>query len=139
MKLKIISSSALGKIAKCQVHTSGRLGFSEGGSQKMNLIPGHYVVFARDEESAGEQDLYAFVVPDASADGFKVRESRNYYSLNTKSLFDELGVDYKNTEVVTIYDITQTGEYHEGKPVFKLKKRTQERQRRKRKAAALSD
>ncbi len=129
LKLKIHNAKELDRNAKCTVHTSGKLGFSEGGMRRMALTPESYVVIASNEEDSSDDNLYAWVEPNDQNGGFKVCKAGDYFYLNIKALFDELKVDYRNKEIVTIYDII--GDKYEGMSIFKLQKRTQKRSKKK--------
>lgn len=129
LKLKIHNAKELDRNAKCTVHTSGKLGFSEGGMKRMALKPEVYVVIASNEEDPSDDNLYAWVEINDQNGGFKVCKAGEYFYLNTKTLFDELKVDYRNKDIVTIYDII--GEQYEGKSIFRLQKRIQKRSKKK--------
>jgi hypothetical protein len=125
IKLKVHKASELEKNAKCTVHTSGKLGFSEGGAKKFGLTQDLFVVIATNEEDETDPNLYAWVEKTVENGGFKVCKAGEYFYLNTKALFDKLELDYRNKELVNIYDIVAMD--YEGKAIFKLLKRSQRR------------
>ena len=59
------------------------------------------------------------IYSSAQEGAFKINKAGEYFYVNTKNLFDTLGIDYKNTRV--IYDLVN-GEY-EGTPIIKMLRR----------------
>jgi len=53
--------------------------------------------------------------------GFKLNKAGGYYYANTKALFDRMGVNYQDTNITIIYDITEVENQDE--KIFKLIKR----------------
>lgn len=129
IKLKIQKAGELDRNAKCTVHTTGKLGFSDGAIKKLTLQQGNYMVIATNEEDGSDDSLYAWIDTDAGSGGFKVAKAGEYFYVNTKPLFDKLGIDYANEDFITIYDVTDF-EY-EGQKIYKLKKRVQKRSKKK--------
>jgi hypothetical protein len=137
IKLKIHKANELEKNAKCTVHTSGKLGFSEGGAKKFGLTQDLFVVVATNEEDEGDPNLYAWVEKTDENGGFKVCKAGEYFYLNTKALFEKLQLDFRSKEVVNIYDIVAMD--YEGQSIFKLLKRSQKRTIRQKNKTVASD
>ena len=50
-------------------------------------------------------NLYALLATQNTDECFKISKAGHYYYVNTKGLFDSIGVDYKGTKI--LYDITK--------------------------------
>lgn len=121
MKLEIISASSFDSNVKCSIHKNGKLGFSSTACTRLGIDIGKSVLFAKDTEDTKEENLYIVVQDTLTSTGFRLNKAGKYYYLNTKALFDELGIDYRKRSIV--FDIVSTDILHEDKKVFKLIKR----------------
>lgn len=130
-KLSIHRADELDKNVKATLQATGRLGFSESAMKKMKLEGGKFLVLASNEEDTNDQNLYAWVEDDDKNGGFRINKAGEYMNVNTKPLFDKLGIDYRDRSTVTIYDILDFN--HEGRSIFKLVKRVQPRSTKNRK------
>ena len=131
MKLKVHNAAELDKNAKATVQSTGRLGFSEGAKKKMKIDAGKFVVIASNEEDETDENLYAWVEDSDINGGFRLNKAGDYYNVNTKPLFDQLQVDYRDKNSSVIYDIV---DFHYGdQQIFKLIKRVITRSKRKKK------
>jgi len=119
MKLKIIKSEEAGRKSKATIHASGKLGFSAEAIRYLNIKENKSIEFAVNEEDPADLNLYAFVYPDKQEGAFNINKAGEYYYVNTTTLFDKLGVNYKNKTI--IYDLAK-GEY-EGRPLIKMLRR----------------
>ena len=85
---------------KATVHTSGKLGFTEVTARELGFKEDaeNFVQFAQDDEN---QDIL-YLINDAIDDGdsFRINKAGKYFYVNTKLLFDSLGVDYINNTVI---------------------------------------
>jgi hypothetical protein len=119
MRLKFIKAEEIPQRAKATVHTSGKLGFSNEATDFLKLTEEKSIHFAQNEDDEADPNLYAIVNEDMQEGAFKVSKAGQYYYVNTKSLFDSLGVDYRKSKI--IYDLVKA-EY-EGKPLIKMLRR----------------
>lgn len=119
MKLKFIKAEDTEYNAKATVHTSGKLGFSSDATDFLQITETKTIQFAQNEEDENDLNLYAVIYDGVQEGAFKISKAGEYYYVNTKNLFDTLGIDYKNTKV--IYDLVK-GEY-EGSPIIKMLRR----------------
>jgi len=119
MKLKFIKAEDLDKNSKATVHTSGKLGFSSDAMSLLGLDENKFIAFATNEDDISDTSLYAVVYSGIQEGAFKINKAGGYFYVNTKSMFESLGVDYKNVKI--IYDIVKT-EY-EGEPIYKMLRR----------------
>jgi len=119
MKLKFIKAEDTEHNAKATVHTTGKLGFSSDAIEFLQLTEVKTIQFAQNEDDENDLNLYAVIYSSAQEGAFKINKAGEYFYVNTKNLFDTLGIDYKNTRV--IYDLVN-GEY-EGTPIIKMLRR----------------
>lgn len=119
MKLKFFNAGEIEHKAKATVHSSGKLGFSSDAIEFMNLSESKSIAFAKNEDDEDDPNLYAVVHESLKEGAFKISKAGDYFYVNTKNLFDVMGVDYKNTKV--IYDLIKA-EY-EGGQIFKMLRR----------------
>lgn len=112
-----ISAKEFAANLKATIHTTGKLGFSEATAKALGFGENSCVLFVDDVED--KNILYLVNAKGGDEDAFTVRKSGEYYYVNTKALFDKLGMDYiKNT---IIFDMVRIDE--EEYEVYKLKKR----------------
>lgn len=99
--MKILSSKQYGVNLKATVQSTGKLGFSGPTATALDLSAGGFIRFGQDDDA--DETLYLAVMNGVDEDGFKIMQSGGYYSVNTKTLFETLNVDYKSQTV--IYDL----------------------------------
>jgi len=95
---------ATGQI-KATIHRSGNLGFSFAATQKMEINEKSYVKLGINKEDSKDNNLYLVLTKENDENAIKVNKAGKYYYLNTKSFFNELGIDYINKKI--IYDIAE--------------------------------
>ena len=93
--MEILSAKKYGIKLKATIQATGKLGFPKVVSESLNFAERKFVKFGRNEN-----ELFLSVMSDADEDAFKVNVSSGYYSLNTKGLFDALGIDYSSQTVI---------------------------------------
>lgn len=121
MKLKFLDAKEFEANLKCTVQSNGKLNFSAAAINILALNNQKSVKFAMNEDAKSGEELYVIIQDHITDDAFKVNKAGNYYYLNAKALFDNLGLDYKSHSV--IFDIVKTEETFDGKPVYKLNRR----------------
>lgn len=119
MKLKFFKAEETELNAKATVHSTGKLGFSRGAIEFLNIKENKFILFAQNEDDSNDPNLYAAVYKSKQEGAFKINKAGDYYYVNTKNLFDAIGFDYKNKKF--IYDLVKF-EY-EGKPFVKMLRR----------------
>lgn len=77
---------------KATIQATGKLGFTQETIKTLELTPDCSVLIGQDEEQPG--NFYMGVLRELREDAFPVIASGQYVNLNTKQLFDELGLDY---------------------------------------------
>jgi hypothetical protein len=119
MKLKFIKAHEIDKNVKCAIHKTGKLGFSSAAIKKLEITPDKSIGIAINEEDDTDENLYMAIHSGVNDEHFKISKAGEYYYVNTKALFDKMGIDYRNRKI--IYDIVDF-EY-EDFTMFKLIRR----------------
>jgi hypothetical protein len=119
MKLKFIKAEDTEHNAKATVHTSGKLGFSKDAIDFLGIKEGKSIQFAQNEDDSADLNLYAVVNSGMQEGAFRISKAGEYFYVNTKNLFDALGVDYKSKKF--IYDLVK--EQYEGMQIIKMLRR----------------
>lgn len=119
MKLKFIKPSDVNTKAKATIHTTGKLGFSSNAIDYLGINENKFIKFALDDEVENEIIMYSIITDERDDESFNINKAGNYYYVNTKGLFDNIGLDYKNNKIV--FDLVKI-EY-EGKQIIKMIKR----------------
>ena len=97
MTIKILSAKNFAIKLKATIQASGRLGFTAETATVLDLKSGKFAKFAKDDEN---NDLYLIIINEGSEDAFSVRESSGYFYVPTKVMFDALGFDYENGNIM---------------------------------------
>ena len=119
MRLKFIKAQEIDRNVKCAIHKTGKLGFSSSAIEKLNLTTEKGVMIAVNDDDEQDENLYLLINDDLNDDTFRISKAGEYYYINTKALFDSLGVDYRNKRI--IYDIVDFE--NDGTKMYKLIKR----------------
>ena len=82
MAIKLLSAKQFATKLKATIQASGRLGFTAD---------------AQDDENGS---LYLIINSERSEDAFEIRVSSGYYYVPTKVMFDTLGYDYENGNIM---------------------------------------
>lgn len=114
---------------KCTLHKNGNLGFSLQAIETMKICDYKSASIGIDEDDKENKFLYIRLNTEDVEDDFKIKHSGDYYAIKTKTLFDELGIDYEDTKRTIIYDI-EDFEF-ENEKWYRLKKREVKRYERK--------
>lgn len=124
MKLNFIKITESGRNVKATVHSSGKLGFSGDAIRYYNINDGMYIAFATSEDE-NDKNLYAVFYDEYREGALKLKKAGHYYYANTKNMFDELGIDYRNIKI--IFDIIDTQTKYDERTVIKLIKRVKKK------------
>jgi len=107
--------------AKACIQRNGRLGFTREAAELLNLQEGKSMLFSVNLNG----DLAAVLCDASETRGFRVQKAGKYYYIRMKYFFDSQNMDYIEKRVS--YDILETPERYQGKPVFKFKRGIYER------------
>ena len=82
---------------KATIQASGRLGFTADTATALGLESGKFARFAQDDENGS---LYLIINSERSEDAFEIRVSSGYYYVPTKVMFDTLGYNYEDGNIM---------------------------------------
>jgi hypothetical protein len=125
MKLNFYKANELDNNIKATVHKTGKLGFNSAAIQKLNLENNRKVRIATGDDYEKDKSLYIIPHNDEDKESFNISKAGEYYYINTKPLFDLLGIEYENIKIA--YDIIETN--YDDIKIFKLKRRKNEQKR----------
>ena len=97
MAFTILSAKKFATTLKATIHRTGRLGFPADTATALDLSAEKFAKFAQDDENGS---LYLIIIGEGSEDAFPVRENGGYYFIATKVMFDTLGFNYENGDVI---------------------------------------
>lgn len=119
MDFKILSAKEYSVRLKATIQSTGKLGFTEATAKALELSKDSGVKFAINDK----EELFLINCKQCDEDTFKVLKGGDYFSANTKGLFDNLGYDYKSNNI--IFDMIK--ENNDDMEVYKLLKREKPR------------
>ena len=105
----ILSAKDYEKKLKATIQRTGRLGFTDDTIEELGIKETVRVKFAQDDED--NRKLYLIMTDDKDEDAFKVIKAGSYYYLNTKLLFNSLGLDFKNNTIM--FDLARNAQLDE--------------------------
>lgn len=119
MKLQFHNPKELDKNLKATVHITGKLGFTIEAAKKMQFESHRFMSIASNGEDENDTSLYIVMSETKKDNSFNIAKAGQYYSVNTKALFDVMKLNYKTHTIM--YDISIIDV--EGEIVYKLSKR----------------
>ena len=97
MGITILSAKRFATTLKATIHRTGRLGFPADTATALDLNAEKFAKFAQDDENGS---LYLIIIGEGSEDAFPVRENSGYFFVATKVMFDTLGFNYENGDII---------------------------------------
>ena len=97
MRFKILSAKQFAIKLKATIQASGRLGFTSETATALDFKSGKFAKFAQEDEN---KSLYLIITDEGSEDAFSIRENGGYYYIATKVMFDTLGYNYENGNIM---------------------------------------
>lgn len=122
---KTFNASAYNLKPRAAIQLTGKMGFNIDAIKQLKITATCGIVLAPD--TADKNVLYLKVVEPCNEEAFSPKRSGDYFYINTKSLFDEIDLDY--AKMTYIYDIVRCDKYDEaiGGECYKLKGRPKPR------------
>ena len=106
MAITVLSAKQFAIKLKATIQASGRLGFTAETATVLGLDSGKFAKFAQDDEN---KSLYLIIINEGSEDAFEIRVSSGYYYVPTKVMFDTLGFNYENGNIM--FDLVRQPSY----------------------------
>lgn len=103
---------------RCTIQRTGKIGFSDFTQKKLRINENMSIKIGIE----GTKELFDFLflqlIDIVEPKAFKVNKAGNYFYINPKPLLDELGIEYKNKNIMYEMIIID-----EGKKIYKLVKK----------------
>jgi hypothetical protein len=106
MAITVLSAKQFATKLKATIQASGRLGFTAETATVLGLESGKFAKFAKDDEN---DSLYLIIINEPNEDAFEIRVSSGYYYVPTKVMFDTLGFNYENGNIM--FDLVRQPSY----------------------------
>lgn len=106
MAITLLSAKQFATKLKATIQASGRLGFTAETATVLGLESGKFAKFAKDDEN---DSLYLIIINEPNEDAFEIRLSSGYYYVPTKVMFDTLGFNYENGNIM--FDLVRQPSY----------------------------
>ena len=106
MAITVLSAKQFATKLKATIQASGRLGFTAETATVLGLESGKFAKFAKDDEN---DSLYLIIINESNEDAFEIRVSSGYYYVPTKVMFDTLGFNYENGNIM--FDLVRQPSY----------------------------
>jgi hypothetical protein len=126
MELTLLNSAEFNSSVRCAIHVNGRLTFSLGAIEKLDLNKKRSIALAKNKEDFKDKHLYMYIYETCKENAFRINWSQSYCYLKAWELFEKLGYDYKNRYI--FFNIIEVPTSEEQK-LFKLLYRERERTR----------
>lgn len=97
MTFEILSAKKFAVKLKATIQASGRLGFTAETASVLDLETGKFAKFAQDDK---DKSLYLIIVDKGNEEAFPIRKSSGYFYVPTEVMFDSLGLDYQNSNIM---------------------------------------
>ena len=107
---------------KATIQATGKLGFTADTISRLQLSTDCSILIAPDSEDA--QVLYMAVLRTIDESAFAILKSGSYLYLNTKQLFDRLGIRYTKSTVMFDLSRFEEGDAVLGGECYKMTMRT---------------
>jgi hypothetical protein len=105
MELKFFDADEIQNNAKCTIHKSGKLGFSMDAIKMLGIDETKSIQIAAGEDYDENGNLYIKVGPENTKGAFSISKAGKYYYLNTKNLFNQLGLNYQRDKIM--FDVVE--------------------------------
>jgi hypothetical protein len=121
LDIEFFDANEYDKNIKCSIHKSGKIGFSGNAIEKLHIGENKSVSIGSNKEDEGYDVLYMKINKDEVDGAFSINKAGEYYYINTKNLFDKLGIDYRKEKI--IFDIVKLENENSDENIYKLIKR----------------
>lgn len=122
---QIFNAQEFSQKLKATIQRTGKLGFTAETITTLQLSPTSYVRIAPDTDD--KNIFYLAVINQQIEDGFKVYRSGDYVYLQTKQLFDKIGLDYVKWNIMFDMSRYEDGDSPMGGACYMLNLRKKER------------
>jgi len=122
MKLKFITPAKQSPVYRASVHQTGRIGFTIQTANQFGITINKSMVLAVNEDDPNDTSIYGILSDKGLPDTYKIMKGGHYHSVNAKSFFDTVGIDYAKGHIS--YNVSEVD--NDGTKVLKFSVRTVE-------------
>ena len=106
MEIKFFNPQDFDGNVKATIHTTGKLGFTDAAIKNLKLAEKKGMKIGRNTTNTLDKNLYVLFTDEVTQDSFKINKAGAYYYVNTKALFDNMELLYRNKRIS--FDIVPT-------------------------------
>ncbi|MBK5272716.1 MAG: hypothetical protein JJE22_17085 [Bacteroidia bacterium] len=99
MKLKFISPAKQTPVYRASVHRTGRIGFTIETAKEFGITIDKSMGIAVNEDDPNDTAIYGMLHDKGKPDTYKIMKGGNYHSVNARSFFDTVGIDYSKGDI----------------------------------------
>ncbi len=86
-------------VYRASVHMTGRIGFSIQTAKKFGIGIDKSMGLAINEDDPNDPSIYGLLYEKGKPDTYRIIKGGDYHSVNAKSFFDTIGIDYSNGDI----------------------------------------
>lgn len=107
--MKVLSAIDYNQRLRVSIQSSGRLSITSETVRCLGLAEGSKILFGQDDN---DPKLLYFIIPadNERIDAFEVKSSSGNYYIQTRAMFDALGISYNDQKNVKIFDLIRSEE-----------------------------
>jgi hypothetical protein len=99
MKLKFIIPAKQSPVYRASVHKTGRIGFTIQTANRFEIGIDKSMGLAVNEEDPNDTSIYGILYDKGGVETYKIMKAGDYHSVNAKSFFETVGIDYSNGDI----------------------------------------
>lgn len=99
MKLKFITPAKQAPVYRASVHQTGRIGFTIQTAKQFGITVDKSMGLAINEDDPDDNSIYGIIYDKGEPETYKIMKGGQYHSVNAKSFFDTVGIDYSNSDL----------------------------------------
>ena len=119
-KYKIIPPKEVLPTYVANVHRSGKIGFTVASGKHFGLDTTKSVALMVNGQDTNDENIYGIFLSNGQKDqGYRITKNGEYYSVEAKEFFEQIGVDYSKPISFSVSDFVET----DGTKMLKFTKR----------------
>ncbi len=127
MKLKFITPAMQQPVYRASVHRTGRIGFSIQTAKRFEISIDKSMGLAINDDDPNDTSIYGLLYEKGKPDTYRITKGGDYHSVNAKSFFDTISVEYANGDLS--YNVSEVD--IEGTRALKFSPRISEKKSKK--------
>jgi hypothetical protein len=100
IELELLSAYEVKHNIRLTIHLNGRLGFNAHAISSLGIKIGNGIKIMRNLKDPAGENLYCRIIPNQDdLTAFNISKAGQYYTANTRDLWDALGFDYLSRSI----------------------------------------